>query len=59
MGRPPKPEGTTRGEPFTLRMTDTERAAVKAAAEAVGVPESEWVRRVLAAALQGATKPAT
>lgn len=58
-GRPPKPEGTTRGDPFTIRLSDAERAAVKAAAEAAGVPESEWARRVLAATLQGATKPTT
>ena len=56
MGRPPKPEGTTRGKPFTVRMTEAERDAVRAAAEAAGVPESEWTRRVLMAALATATK---
>lgn len=54
-GRPPKPKGEAREATLSLRLTDADREAVRAAAEAAGVSESEWIRQALVAAL--ATRP--
>ena len=56
-GRPRKPDGEARGETFTVRMTEAEREALRGAAEAAGVSESEWSRAVLLAALATPPKP--
>jgi hypothetical protein len=52
MGRPPKPKGQAKAEVLTMRLTSAERSAAERAAEAAGVPISEWGRAALLAAIQ-------
>lgn len=46
-GRPPKPAGEVRNTPFTIRVTEGEKAAFLKAAKKAGRPASEWARSVL------------
>jgi hypothetical protein len=47
MGRPPLPEGAAKGVVFTLRLSETEREAVEAAAQRAGMPARKWARLAL------------
>ncbi len=49
-GRPVLPEGEKKEKTFRIRMTDTEREAIDAAAAESGKSASEWSREVLAKA---------
>lgn len=49
MGRPPLPKGEARSV-FCLRFSDSERAAVDAAAKKSGEPVTQWARNTLLAA---------
>jgi len=58
MGRPPLPNGTAHTSVFTLKLSDAERAAIRAAAERAGVSVSQWARAALSAAASTVgTKP--
>ena len=49
MGRPPLPKGEARGV-FCVRLSDSERAAVDAAAKKADEPVTQWARNALLAA---------
>jgi hypothetical protein len=49
-GRPAFAEGTARTGVFTIRLSDEERAAIKAGAERAGKPVTQWAREMLLAA---------
>jgi hypothetical protein len=46
-GRPAFPGGTARTNVFTLKLSDEERAAIKAAADRDDKPVSQWAREKL------------
>ena len=46
MGRPPLPDGAAKSV-FAIRLSDSERDAVKQAAKQAGKPMSQWAREVL------------
>jgi len=50
-GRPPKPKGDQKDCLITLRLTADEAKAVDRAAAQMGKNRSEWVRKILTAAL--------
>lgn len=55
-GRPPKADKDRRDSDLRVRMSDQERAAVKAAAASAGMEASTWARVVLIdAAKRGAS----
>lgn len=47
MARPPKPKGTTRENFLRIRLTEAERKALDAAAEARTLDTSTWARMEL------------
>ncbi len=49
-GRPAFEEGTARTIVFTLKLSDAERAMIRAAAERAGKPVTQWAREALLSA---------
>lgn len=47
MGRPPLPAGSAKEIVFTLRLNESERDAIAAAAGQAGVAPTRWARDVL------------
>lgn len=47
MGRPPLPEGETRGVVFTLRLSEAERDVISEAAKRADKPVTQWAREAI------------
>jgi uncharacterized protein (DUF1778 family) len=47
VGRPPLPKGEARDVVFTLRLSESERDAIAAAAKEAGKPPTQWARELL------------
>lgn len=56
-GRPRVPKKLAKGSLLSVRFSESERAALDAAAERDGVKLSEWARRALLAAAQSPNGP--